>query len=85
MSSPAAYLACPQCGCTSFDEKKSQIATVEFTLVPEVKDGKQSLRIVKDSDVPEDDETLYFCRNYCGFESYDLNNDATLSEEYVEA
>jgi hypothetical protein len=85
MTSPAAYLACPECGCTSFDEKKSQIATVEFTLVTVDNNGKQSLRILKESDTSEDDDTLYFCRSYCGFESYDIENDATLSTEYVEA
>ena len=85
MSTPTTYLACPECGCTSFDEKRSQIATVEYTLMTVEKDGKQSLEIVKESESSDDDDTLYFCRSYCGFETYDIENDAALSQDYVEA
>lgn len=85
MPSPAAYLACPHCGCTSFEERTSQLTTVEFTLATIEKDGKQSLELVKDSGDSKDDDNLYFCRNYCGFESYNIEDDAALSEELVEA
>jgi len=49
------------------------------------KEGKQSLQIVNESDISEDDDTLDFCRSYCGFETYDIENDATLSQDYIEA
>jgi hypothetical protein len=82
MTAPTAHLACPQCGCTYFEEKIVRYRFVSLILTAV---QGEKCEILKNEAEPDDDPPIYYCGGYCGFETDDIENDATLSIEYVDA
>jgi hypothetical protein len=80
MSTLATHLACPNCGCTYFEQRTTEIRIVEYTV--EYDDDGDDFDTVKVEDSPDYDIN-YVCGSHCGFETDSPEMDCVLNDEFA--